>query len=392
MSSSRLGVGIIGAGQAAQALHIPALNSLADDFRIEACCDHDQGMAERVAASVGARAYTDPRALCADARVDVVLISAPDAVHMQMVEVACKAKKKAVVIEKPATLHARLAREMTRRAEATGVPVIVNYPHVYDYAFEAAQRAWGDRPLSYGQFRSVLGMNPLYTEDEILQTIRPQRPSWFLGVVNQMQYATATVELIGLEVPPHLYVGYILLIGVMIHDIPIMRRLVGEPVSVEHASMRALTNPVDASGQCIDSILNVGRGRVLMQTELGPMRHTDWSFELRGDDLHVKVRFPNAFGGTSESECRLLRDAGGTTSEEIISGRYENGFRRMWLHARDVVRADVVVRTPLDDAVKDLEVCEAIVKAAAENWRRGPLLDMTRPATEYADTWKERGR
>lgn len=139
-----------------------------------------------MAASVGARAYTDPRALCADARVDVVLISAPDAVHMQMVEVACKAKKKAVVIEKPATLHARLAREMTRRAEVTGVPVIVNYPHVYDYAFEAAQRAWGDRPLSYGQFRSVLGMNPLYTEDEILQTIRPQRPSWFLGVVNQM--------------------------------------------------------------------------------------------------------------------------------------------------------------------------------------------------------------
>lgn len=58
-----LRVGIIGCGEAAQALHIPALNSLAAQYRITALSDASREVAQELAGRTGARAMDDPAAL-----------------------------------------------------------------------------------------------------------------------------------------------------------------------------------------------------------------------------------------------------------------------------------------------------------------------------------------
>jgi len=367
--NEQLRVGIVGCGEATQALHILTLNSLARRFRVEACSDLSPEVMGEVASRCGARAVADPLELIGDARVDVVLIATPDSFHADFALAACAAKKRAVLVEKPAAPNARMCREIAVAAEESGVPVLVGYPHVYEPAVQRAIEIWGPHAaLAYGEFRCSLGPNPRYTADA-LQTIRsPVRDPW-PAMIAQLDYIAAATEASGTGIGMSHVLAYGLLAGLTIHDIPVLRRVAGEPTSIDYARIRANGPPMSPLGLSIDVVFNYPRGRVWLQCEFHDVKSIDWGFHLRREGLHLTVRYPTTYAAAAPSECIARYEKDGMTVDERHAGRYETGFRREWCHVYDVVAGGAAPMTPIADAVKDLEWVESIHRAAVSHDR-----------------------
>jgi myo-inositol 2-dehydrogenase/D-chiro-inositol 1-dehydrogenase len=113
-----LGVGIIGCGRAAVALHIPALARI-PGLRLSAVCDVDaQRLAQAALANRTVSRHTSYPALIADPSVDVVLVAVPPAQHAE-VFVAAVGAGKHVYTEKPLALALKEADRMAAAAAAS---------------------------------------------------------------------------------------------------------------------------------------------------------------------------------------------------------------------------------------------------------------------------------
>jgi predicted dehydrogenase len=137
-----LGVGIIGGGLAAQAIHLPTLAKLGNQFRVARIMDVESTMAASVAARCGAKAAHSTEEVFEDPAVDVVAICSPHAFHAEQATAACRAGKPLVLIEKPLAATREQALEIVRAARETGTRVVVGAMHVYDPAYRAAGAAW----------------------------------------------------------------------------------------------------------------------------------------------------------------------------------------------------------------------------------------------------------
>jgi len=374
--SGPLRVGIIGCGMAFQAIHLHALNSLATQFRITAMCEVFDDAAQELAARTGARAVANADELIAAPDVDVVLVATPDNLHHEHVIAACKAKKRAVLAEKPLALDTRLAAEMVKASETNGVPVIVAYPHVYDPMVTKALERWG-KPDSfkYGEFRCVIGRNEEFLADCVQLIRTSKRVSFVGGMIGIFDLAITTAQREGTDMEVMDIVAGGMMLGLTSHDIPVMRRFLGDPLKILYAGSRImgiLTDPATAETSIgIDVILDYGLGRVNMQIEVQAMKMHDWHFMLRRDDLHLEVIYPSPFGGNTPAQLKVTTEQDGMTVEEIYSNKYESGYRGEWKHVYDVVVNGATPITSIQEAYKDLQLSEDIVHAIITRTRQG---------------------
>jgi predicted dehydrogenase len=122
--SSKIRIGIIGAGGWAKYGHIPALRAL-DDFEIVAVSSRTQESAERLAAGFDIpHAFGDHHDLIADPDVDLVVILAPGPEHARLTRAAI-AGGKDVYSEWPLTTTTAESEELLALAEAKGVRHVV---------------------------------------------------------------------------------------------------------------------------------------------------------------------------------------------------------------------------------------------------------------------------
>ncbi len=126
-------IGLIGTGFMGKS-HAMAYRAMPSVFSpppalpvLEMLADATQELARPGAKSLGfARWTADWRELVADARVDVVDITAPNHLHKEMA-LAAAAAGKHIYCEKPLALTAADALEMTQAAEAAGVKTLVGF-------------------------------------------------------------------------------------------------------------------------------------------------------------------------------------------------------------------------------------------------------------------------
>jgi predicted dehydrogenase len=361
-----LRVGLVGCGLATQSLHVPALQFLAASYRISAVADASDAVAAAVAARTGARVVEDAFRLVEDPEVDVVAICTPDAFHLDHALAACEARRRAVLVEKPMTLNARMGRVLAEAAARTGVPVLVNYPHVYDYATQRVREVWGaPGNLTSGEFHCFLGNNDDYIAD-VLQMIRPPGPPepW-VGMIAQLDVATAATEVLGTAVDLTSVVGYGIVLGLTIHDIPVLRRFAGDRLAVAHARFRPGPEALGIIGFGVDAVLETPSGTLILQSEFSPLKRTDWGFRIRRPDLQAEAHFPTTFAPAAPSRCSVWGAEAGATLERRYTDFFETGFRRAWRHLHDVVIRGAPPETPASDAVRDLEIVEEIAAAAS---------------------------
>ena len=117
-----IGIGVVGTGGIAQAVHLPAYKKLQDEgkVRIVALCDIKPDRLEEANRKFGpARTYADYQELLADPEVDAVDVCTPNFMHMPPVVAALEAGKD-VICEKPIALNGGQGQKMVEASQKAG--------------------------------------------------------------------------------------------------------------------------------------------------------------------------------------------------------------------------------------------------------------------------------
>ncbi len=338
--SGPLGVGVIGAGPVTQAIHIPALATLPERLQVRHIMDVDQSVATEVARRVGARASTDVQSVLDDPAVDIVAICSPPQFHADQVAAACEAGKKAILCEKPLATSAEEAHRIAQASRSSGVPIIVGTMHAYDPAYVAASHAWSGLDETATLVRSVIYLPPndemVALATDLVAAPAPPRASASDPSARAAQAARMRTAILGLA----------------IHNIPLVRQLFGSRVDVKNA--RVLVP--------FGYLLTLANGERSAQM-LGFMPgawQPDWTLQAWGEDAVLHVGFPPSY---------VL--AGSATAELSSSGarsvwQYpENGYQAEWRHTADVAERVAKPSITLKDVVDDLLFALDIADGAA---------------------------
>lgn len=334
---SRLGVGILGAGLVTQAIHLPALATLADRFRVVHVMDVDERIGGEVADRAGARFSKTAAELLADPEVELVAICSPHQFHADQLIAACAAGKRGILCEKPLATTAEQAAAIAQAAERSGVPVLVGAMHVYDPAMIEAMRAGPALLGSAHLVRSTIYLPP--NEEMIEQATNPLLPP--------PRAAAPMTE--------HDRVDSMIrnaVLGVVTHHIPLVRAYAPAATNVRYARTTAPWG--------YDIVLTGGGSTIQLTCVMGGHWAPDWRLEAWGSGAHLQLSFPPSYvlAGSARAE---YHDASGTRSWASAA----NGYQSEWGHLADVVEGRCPLRIPVATAIADLEFALRLADDAA---------------------------
>lgn len=169
MTGRVLQVGIIGAGDAAQIIHIPTFTFLSRLFKITTICDVSAKTAAHCAAKFGIpRSTTDPQAIFSDPAIEIVVILTSDEYHAPYAIEALEAGKN-VLVEKPISLSLQAAEgilEAERKSTGpggSGARVFVGYMRRYAPSLDAFERELQTLgQIKYARVRDIIGPNAYF--------------------------------------------------------------------------------------------------------------------------------------------------------------------------------------------------------------------------------------
>jgi len=340
----RLGVGILGAGPVTQAIHLPTLARLADRFRVAVVMDVDAALAERVASRAGARSTTDQDALLADPEVDVVLICSPPQFHASQVEAACAAGVRAVLCEKPFATSQEEAERIARAAADGDVPLVVGAMHAFDPGWLAAKAAWdetvgtggGAEPVVAVRSSIVLPPNPRF-EDRATQVVaRPSHPSPDLDDPRVVAALARN-----------------LVLGLTVHDLPLVRSLVPRLDAVVHAAWLPPFGAhlsVEAPGTAVELL-------AVMHQQWRP----EWTLQAWTQSHALEVAFTPSYVHAG-SATAAVRAAGRT---HVFGPFEDNGYVGEWHHLYEVATGRAELCYDAASVVADLTYTLAVADGAA---------------------------
>jgi predicted dehydrogenase len=134
-----LRVGVLGAGQIAQAAHFESCTK-ARNAELFAICDVADDLRERMAVTHGAKkTYPDYDKMLADPEVDAVIIATSDAFHVPA-SLRALAAGKHVLCEKPLGLTVEEVEELARAVKTSGKVLQVGHMKRFDPGLEAAKQ------------------------------------------------------------------------------------------------------------------------------------------------------------------------------------------------------------------------------------------------------------
>jgi predicted dehydrogenase len=142
---NKLRVGVIGLGYFGER-HAKIYHRL-PYVDLVAVCDRDEARARRVAAELGAEAYTGFHALLARPDIDAVSICLPDREHTEAAVAAAEAKK-AILLEKPLAHDTAHAKTIVDAVETNGVRFMVGHILRFDPRYVQVYEA--SRPEKLG--------------------------------------------------------------------------------------------------------------------------------------------------------------------------------------------------------------------------------------------------
>ncbi|MFC7405804.1 Gfo/Idh/MocA family protein [Georgenia alba] len=347
MPSRSASVGVVGAGAATQAIHLPTVARF-PELQVTAVTDVDQEVAAAVAGRVGATAVPTLADMLTPRAPDVVVICTPNAFHAEQVMAACRAGARAVLCEKPLATSRQEAEAVAEVSRETGVPVVVGTMHAYDPAWQAATRRWAESGASAHTVRIAAHIPPNPSTEDLATEVAG-RPAASAGRATS---ARPTLE----ERLARLRGG---VLGLAIHDLPLARQLLPD------ASPRVIAVREPAPGGYV-ILADVG-GRHL--EVLGGSTRTwlpDWTLEAIADDAALRADFgPSYVHG--ESAVVELSEASGEAgfTGSRLGPATENGYVRLWRAICDILDGRTAPPV-LDTLVADLDLAVQLADRATE--------------------------
>lgn len=331
LRSSSIGIGFVGAGPVTQAIHLPTLARLSDDFHIAAVTDIDPEVAASVARRVDARVAIDLADLLADPSVEVVAICTPPALHADQVIAAMEAGKTAVFCEKPLATSAEEAERIAEVAERTGVPLLVGTMHAFDPGWQAVLPVVDELTRTAHTVRSsiVLPFNDRF-EDAATEVIRRPQAAPPSEMDDDMRAAIMSMAVLALAV----------------HDLPLVRRFLPDAAATTVVSAHLLSPfgyaiTADCGGRTVDIF-----GHMNAQWEL------HWELEAISADTVLRVEFTPSFVHAGSATATVT----GADGVRTVHGPFDhNGYEGEWRVIRDVVHGDRRAVPAFASLLADLE-------------------------------------
>jgi len=333
-----LGVGLIGAGPVVQAIHLPTLARLRDTFTVRNVMDVSPEIAASVAGRVDASWSTTVEDLLTDDAVDVVAVCSPSPFHADQVIAAMRAGKRAVLCEKPFAETRDQATAIADVSLETGVPVLVGAMHTFDPGWTAVASAWGGLTETAHTVRSRIVIPPnARFEDWATQVLA--RPDWPTPDISDPSVRAGLVH------------GAIM--GLAIHDLPLVRRFVPQSVRVDVADVAAPFGYIvglQSEGRMVQLM-----GAVTSQWE------PSWTFEAFDDSTRLHVEFTPSYVHAGSARAKLTRN-GATT----VFGPYDhNGYEGEWRALAQLAQGSGAQAPPLATLIDDLTFALDIADQAA---------------------------
>lgn len=169
----KVGIGLVGSGFMGRC-HANAFRSVGGLFDVPVepvpvmLADVNDEIANAGAAALGfERATGDWRRLVADPAVDIVAVTAPNALHEPIALAAIEAGK-AVYCEKPLSTTAASAQRMTEAAEAAGVLTLVGFNFLHNPMISLARRI-----ITAGEIGKITGFRGRHAENYMARGDEP---------------------------------------------------------------------------------------------------------------------------------------------------------------------------------------------------------------------------
>lgn len=333
-----IGVGFLGAGPVTQAIHLPTLSRLADQFQIAHVMDVDARTASQLADSVGARHSTSVDDLLADPNVDVVAVCSPHKYHAAQVMAACRAGKKAILCEKPLAVSAEESANIARVATETGVPIIVGAMHSFDPGWKAAELMFEDLPDTAHTLLSsiTLPANERFEDFATQVSGRLTPPPPDLSTPQGIAEALNTA-----------------ILSLAVNDLPLVRRFVPsfENLQVLHAEV------VCPYGYLI--LVRAGGRTIHLTASMTSTWKPAWTFEAIGTESSLKVQFTPSYVQAGSAVAHYTRG-----SQTAVSGPSDsNGYEGEWRLIADIVTG-LQPAPEMNGLVDDLHFAFSIAEGA----------------------------
>ncbi|MCR2808547.1 MULTISPECIES: Gfo/Idh/MocA family oxidoreductase [unclassified Microbacterium] len=341
------GVGIVGAGPGAAALHLPTIARMPEDFSVVHISDAGSGRAEQLASPIGARWSAGTAELLADPRVSVVVLCSPPAEHAVQILASVAAGKPAVLCEKPLATTPDDAATVIAACREAGTALLIGTNHLYDPAWGRAKHHLlaGGRPVRAVSVTLALPPNGRY-HDVVTNASAPASvPARGAPDLSEAGVAASVVRA--------------LITGLAVHDLPILRDLA--PVFERVVFARAIA-PIGYAVGYRASGIPVRLTTVMLPSGADAV----WRLDITTDTDLVEVSFPPAFVHAGSATVRVTAPSGRVTTYPPAG---PDGYVAEWGALADLLNGTSVVE--YDELLDDSRYALTLAEAAAARIRSG---------------------
>ncbi|SNX85095.1 uncharacterized protein MEPE_03804 [Melanopsichium pennsylvanicum] len=365
-----LRVGIVGAGEVTQVVHLPTLKFLSWRYTVVAICDVSLSAAKHAAAKWSVpHVYTSSSDLVARSDIDFVLIANSDEYHASCAVEAAQSGKH-VFIEKPMALTRSDAIAIQKAAQSNSVKIFVGYMRRYAPAFQVFKDLLQDSgPIRHAIVKDIIGPNSFFVSQSGTD------PKKFTGDIaesaseDKTARATAILEeAIGCEKAKdaRLAVVYRLLGSLGSHDLSFMREgLGGKPDKCLSAFASHDGMFISASLEYSNSLRqNKGdtKYNVVYTTGIHNVGVFESFLEVFTDDRVLRIDIDTPYvKGLPINVTVKENDKEGRYTEKVIRTTYQDAYTTEFLELYDALTSGKDLKTTPKDAMQDLDVFDMIM-------------------------------
>ena len=376
MTPKVLRVGLIGAGEVAQVIHLPTLQLMNHLYTVSAICDVSQKSVDFCKNRYNIPlATTNPDDVINHPGIDVIFNLTSDEFHETIAVAALKAGKH-VMQEKPISLSLESARRIVQaeKEAKNGARVFVGYMRRYAPSFVNAFKrevANIDRVL-YARSRGIVGPNayfvnqsgtfPFKNPDDIPSEASANREKLVSALLREIfNEHEATEE----DVKFCRHLG-----SLGSHDLSLMREVLGFPESVAGVSVNS---------PFYSAILNykTDRGTFSLTYESGidEVARFDSHLTVYGKNKTVSIQYdtPYVKGLAIKVKVDEINDHGEVISKEITSS-YEDAYTAELSEMHACFTEGREIKTTAEDALQDSRLFAMLLEQHRQQRMRNPVL------------------
>lgn len=336
-------------------MHLPYLRELHDRYQIAAICDLSPTVLRQVGDAYGVeRRFTHWQQLLAQP-LDAVMVLTSGS-HAPVAIAAAEAGRH-VFIEKPLAFSQTEGEAIVAAGKTAKVQLMVGYMKRYDPAFDRMK----EELAGFSDLRAVITTTlessvrwyvshyPIVTGSDVDQaTLDALRVDDEQRVTGAIQTTDPTVRRVFRRT----------LLDSMIHDLNLVRGLLGEPDMLDYARL---------ADQGVTAVLRFGTVSCAMHwvNLMDGFSGYRQEFAMLSPGRRATLVFPSPF--LRSMPTRLVLEAGPADSPRswrtVETVSFEEAFKRELLEFSDAVVAGREPKTTAADAVRDLALCQAMVTA-----------------------------